>query len=370
MRYCMDESAQWREHCERQPLLFLDRELFPHVVRVIKEVAPILGADAKDMVFLPNATTGLNVVAKSISLTPGDTIFMLDVGYGSVKKILQAVAEQAGATLVFGAVSFPISGPEDIVEVVRSSMPASTKFAVFDAVTSNTALVLPLQQLVSLCHDRGVQVLVDGAHALGMLPLDLASLQPDYFVTNCHKWFCGPRGTAIMWVRPDRKAGIRPLITSHGSGHGFTSDFIWDGCRDYAPILGLSAAARFWQVADLSRAQDYMRSLLGQAVELLVAAWGTDTLAPLEMCGAMALVRLPEGVSGREVGGAGSEDAKYLQDVLHYQHKVECPVKCIQGRLYVRISAHIYNQLQDYRVLAEAVLALITSASRRQDEQE
>ena len=136
---------------------------------------------------------------------------------------------------------------------MEATLPAGASLAVFDAVTSNSAVTLPLERIIQLCKLRGVPVLVDGAHALGQLPLDIGALGADYFVTNCHKWLGGARGSALLWVARARQAGVRPLVVSHGSGSGFSSDFIWDGergasvnaClrvrRAWAPVLLLAA---------------------------------------------------------------------------------------------------------------------------------
>ncbi|GLC60560.1 hypothetical protein PLESTB_001626900 [Pleodorina starrii] len=317
-RAAHQESNQWREHCEAQPLRFLDRELFPHMVRVMREMADFIGADPRDLVFVPNATTGLNVAIQAAGLRPGDTMYMLNIGYGSVKKMAQAASAAAagrgagtsaadgggggdgeapgGINVVYGEVTFPISSPLDIVDLVSRTLPPATRLAVFDSVTSNTALVLPVAELTALCRSRGVQVLIDGAHALGQLHLDMrrgvcggacqppqpppppespqpqsppqereqglkggaaaaaaaaattaangtstssssshpssssgtsasasasastSAASPDYFVTNCHKWLCAPRGSAVLWVAPHRRPCVRPLVVSHGSG--------------------------------------------------------------------------------------------------------------------------------------------------------
>ncbi|GAX74265.1 hypothetical protein CEUSTIGMA_g1714.t1 [Chlamydomonas eustigma] len=425
------EATRWRLHCETQPLTFLDRELFPQLVRVIKELGSFINASPKDLVFLPNATTGLNTVIKSCDLGPCDVMYMLDIGYGSVKKMAQASAlysthsspadveelpTSSTPQVVMGHVDFPISGPDQIIEIVAQTMPQNTKLAVFDAVTSNTALVLPMKQLVELCKSRGIPVLIDAAHAPGQLPVDLHELNADYYVANCHKWLACPRGSAFMWVHPDRQSKIRPLVISHGSGCGFTSDFIWDGCRDYAPFLGVSSALGMWQALGFDRCRTYCQNLLRDAVDLLTTAWRSRTLAPPEMCANMALIALPEklaeaaeqyilrasslhsdnAVSGsasdhalhlQEVSGDGVEDvardgvedktrdgvkdvtsrqipwtgaatstdAKLVQDILHHRFCIECPVKCIQGILYVRVSVQIYNEMGDYQKLGKAI---------------
>ncbi|KAK9829074.1 hypothetical protein WJX72_003762 [[Myrmecia] bisecta] len=351
-----EEALRWRLHCEKQPLRFLDRELFPHIVRVLRELAAFVHCRPQDLVVLPNATTGLNTVIQSIPLTVADAVFSLNIGYGSVKKMVQSVCSATGATAVTGQVTFPIRGPEDVLAAVDRAMPPNTKLAIFDAVTSNTAVLLPLPDLIALCKARGVLVLIDGAHALGMLDVDLNLLGADFFVANCHKWLCAPKGSAMLWVREQHHDLIKPLIISHGAGCGFTSDFIWDGCRDYSPLLAVSAAVRFWQGIGPTQARTYMRDVLTQAVQNMTQRWQTDTLVPLSMCGTMALVRLP---MAPQLPGNGptatSADAKAVQDCLYFQCHVEAPIKCIQAALYVRLSAHIYNVLDDYDRVAMAI---------------
>ncbi|KAL4860004.1 putative L-cysteine desulfhydrase 1 [Chlorella vulgaris] len=377
LRCAHEEADAWRRRCESQPLRFLDRELFAQLVRVMGELAAFVGCQRQDLVLLPNATTGLNVVIQSLRgrIGPGDVLFHLDVGYGSVKKMLQVVAGQTGAQVVQHTVQLPLSSPSQLVGQAAAALPEGTRLAVFDAVTSNTAIVLPIQELVQLCHSRDIEVLIDGAHALGMLPLDLRQLGADYFVANCHKWLSGPRGSAMLHVQPKHQRHVHPVIVSHGYGSGFVSALLWDGNRDYAPLLAVSAALRAWQQLGSDAVRQYQRKLLRQAVELLTQAWGTGTLVPLHMCGSMALVQLPghclpaaslqnlspaEAPSGRDFAAAPSSatsaDAKHVQDAL-YRLAIECPVKCIGGKLFVRISVHIYNELDDFEKLAAATCA-------------
>eukprot|EP00803_Ostreobium_quekettii_P000852 evm.model.scf_3648.1 EVM.evm.TU.scf_3648.1 scf_3648:1219-5713(-) len=278
---------------------------------------------------------------------------MLEVGYGSVKKMARALCERSRASLVIGKVTLPLQGPEDLLTAVERQMPLTTRLAVFDYVTSNTAMRMPIEELSSLCRKRGVEVLVDGAHSLGMMPLDVPSLGADYFVANCHKWLCAPRGSALLWVSPDKQQCVKALTVSHGADHGFNSQFIWDGNRDYSPYLALPLVLAFWRALGTDRVYAHMRQLADAAADLLASRWGTESLLPSSLtCDAMRLVRLPEGVTGQPLGGTA---AKRVQDVLHFKYKVEVPVKRIQDRLYVRLSVHIYNTEEDYRRLMDAV---------------
>jgi selenocysteine lyase/cysteine desulfurase len=205
--------------------------------------------------------------------------------------------------------------------------------------------------------------MIDGAHALGALPVDLTSLGADFFAGNCHKHFAGSKGTAFLYVARKWQTVIRPLCASHGTGSGFWSEFIWDGCRDYANLLSLTTTMRWWAAlpGGSAGAMQYMSSMRAEAVELLTSNWGTDCFtSDYELLSNMALVLLPSHVQHENDGcfTSTSTHAKSIQDLLHFEHSVECPVKCISGRLYVRITAHIYNVIDDYAKLGEAVKSI------------
>lgn len=347
-------AERWRQRCEANSVAFVDRELFPRLVGTAAALANAVGASPSEVVLLPNATTGVNAVVKAVDLKR--RALCLDVGYGSVKTLLREQCAARGAELVVANVPLrPAPSADGVVAAVEEALDARKDdgwgLAVFDAVTSNTALRLPLGRLVDACKKRGVPVLVDGAHALGALELDLRRLDADFFVSNCHKHFCAPKGSAFLWV-PERWQGtVRPLVTSHGAGSGFCSEFIWDGCRDYSPLLAISTLLRWWERLGPKRVREHIECTLDVAIATLCVAWKTEPLAPADMRSNMVLVEVPGGATE-----ATSADAKSLQDFLHFEHAVECPVKCVEGRLYVRVTAHVYNTQEDYEALAKAVL--------------
>lgn len=387
LRIAVEVGNRWRLHNARQPLRFVDRQLFQLIVWALRQLAAEVKAAPDEVAFVPNATTGLNTVIKSIHLNAGDEVYMLNIGYGSVKKMLAYQCEQAGAHVREGEITFPLAGPNDILEVVSNTLRPNTRLAIFDHITSNTGLVMPIEDLIELCHSRGVPVFIDGAHGLGSLPLDLRALGADFYVGNCHKWFCCTPGCAFLYVRNTHSDGpalrldvvekiakeaddegheerktndashvVHPLVISHGFGEGFTSNFIWSGYHDYSSVLTFPAVLALWKRIGLERVWSYNIGLLHQAVDLLRSRWDASLVAPMEMHRTMALVSVPDGVvaSGKPTE-ASSTDAKILQDTLHYRYMIEVPVKCVQGRLYVRLSAHLYNQLSDYERLADAM---------------
>ncbi|KAK7107905.1 hypothetical protein V1264_015735 [Littorina saxatilis] len=230
LKEALKVAQEWQEYVERQPLRFFDRELLPHLVHVTRRLAKFVECDPQDLVLVTNATTAINSVLRSLKFSPGDVIVCLNFTYGAVKKLLNQVCLDTGAVLKEVTITLPVSSPVQIVEAIQKAVSQErVKLAVLDHIPSNIPIILPLQQIIPVCHEHGVQVLVDGAHALGALQLDLRKLDADFYVSNAHKWFCSPKGAAFLYVRRDLKPSIHPLVISHGYGSGFNSEFIWAG---------------------------------------------------------------------------------------------------------------------------------------------
>ncbi|KAK7494567.1 hypothetical protein BaRGS_00014220 [Batillaria attramentaria] len=356
-------AQQWQQCVERQPLQFFDRELLPHLVYITRRLAKFVGCDPLDLALVLNATTGINCVLRSLKFAHGDVIVCLNVTYGAVKKILRQVCEDTGAMLREVPITFPVHGEHQVVEAVKCAIAeGDVKLAVLDHVPSNTPILLPLDEIIQLCHQHGVQVLVDGAHALGALPLNLKQLDPDYYVSNAHKWFCNPKGAAFLFVRRELQKYIHPLTISHGYGSGFNSEFMWAGLHDYSPFLALHTVLDFWQAVGPDRIRLYIEHMAKYAAEVLTSTWKTQLAAPLSLFGSMILVELPQGLCpmGQEVDYVAAER---IQNMLYHRFNIEVPIKAVQGRLYVRVSVHIHNSEDDIQTLAMAVSKLLTSIS-------
>lgn len=391
VRPSVQEARAWADYAERQPLRFIDRELFPHMCASIRAVAALVRAPPTSIALVPNATYALTSVIRSVCsrLPPGSCAFMLDIGYGSVKKMcLVALEGRDGVRVEVGAVAFPLSTPEALVAQVVAMLPGDVGLVILDHVTSNSGLVLPVELLVPAIRAArpAALLLIDGAHGLGAFDLNLEALGADFYVANAHKWLCSSRGLGLLYASPVHVASgmLRGAAISHGSGGGFTSEFIWDGARDYSPALALPGLLEWWAWAGgLPAGRAYCRDLLASSVALLVREWGSSTQSPMTFYSHMACVQLPPaclppGAATLRVGGGDgaasdsyayactSTHGKMLQDALHYGFKVECPVKTLRGpqedakdmRSYVRISVNVYNTLADYEALAQAVLRI------------
>ncbi|KDO33841.1 hypothetical protein SPRG_01720, partial [Saprolegnia parasitica CBS 223.65] len=360
LRPGMAAAQQWRELAERQPLKFYDRELFFYLVHAIQALASALHAPPKDVVLLPNATSGLNAVIQSMAATmqPGDSIYSLDVAYGAVKKLLHQVCAEKQLVHASHALSFADAHDDDaIIARIAETLPASgCRLVVMDHITSNTATVLPVQRITELCHARGIPVLLDGAHGLLNLPLDLSAIGADFYVGNCHKWLSAPKGAAFLHVAPHYQSIIRPQVQSHGMDDGFQSTFLWTGLQDYASLLALPACLSFWASHNVEAVRAYMHTTAADAATELTRHWQLPPArdVPSHKQCSMRLVALPPRVFGTS-STPTSVDAKLVQDSLHFLHAIEVPVKCIEGHLYVRLSAHVYNTTSNYARLADVV---------------
>jgi len=365
-RAVLDEQARLRERLERQPVAFFVRDLERLLDEARAELAAFVGADPADLAFVANATAGVNAVVRSLELSPGDEVLTTDHAYNACVNALDFVAGRAGARLVRASVPFPVASEDEVVEAIVAAVTPRTRLALIDHVTSPTGLVFPVDRVVAALAERGVDTLVDGAHAPGMVPLDLGAIGAAYYTGNCHKWVCAPKGAAFLHVRRDRQRPVRPAVISHGANSSrtdrsrFLLEFDWTGTADPTAALCIPAALR--HVASLVEGgwpavMRRNRALALEARETLAASLGTAPPAPASMIGSLAAVALP-GAPGVAVEPLHIDP---LQDALLGRFGVEVPViPWAPGRL-VRVSAQLYNTPEQYRYLAAALAELLAA---------
>jgi isopenicillin-N epimerase len=349
----LQAQDRWRGLFEASPIQFVLEELGGLLRERAGQLGQFLGAEAQDLVFVENATTGVNTALRAAGIQRGDEVVLLDHAYPAVVHAAGHVCKSVGARLVHAELPFPCPSPEAVIEALEASFSAETRLVIIDHVTSSSGLVLPLDALIRCCKERGVLVCVDGAHAPGMLPLNLEATGADWYTGNCHKWLWAPKGCAFLWTRPGLQAQTHPLVISLGYGQGYTQEFDWIGTRDVSAWLALSTALEFHQRLGAQAVRKHNHDLVLSGARLISEAWSVELPAPESMVG--SLVTLPLPVSGE----ATVERGLNIRKNLYERHGVEVPVHPIGGRLWVRISAQIYNEYADYRVLAERLPTLL-----------
>ncbi|HEY5495945.1 MAG TPA: aminotransferase class V-fold PLP-dependent enzyme [Candidatus Limnocylindrales bacterium] len=378
-RGVLDAQQALRAEMEANPVAFLARRLEDRLAAARAAVGAFVGADPDDLAFVPNATAGIATVLGSFGIGPGDELLATDHEYNAALNALRVGAADAGARVVLARIPLPVGGPDDVVERVLAAVTPRTRLALLSHVTSPTALVFPVERLVPLLEARGVAVLVDGAHAPGMIPLHVGSLGASWYVANLHKWCCAPKGAAFLHVRRDRQAAARPLAVSHAANDPrpapspFVRAFDWTGTLDptaylAAPIALAAVGAMLEGGWPAVMARNSALAL--GAREILLGALGGTAIAPSSMLGAMAAVELPAAFGPPPVSPV---DEDPLQAALRERAGIEVPLVAWprdpgpgerRWRL-VRISAHLHNELPDYVALADALRGLLGRATNR-----
>jgi isopenicillin-N epimerase len=363
-RPVLEAQQQLREEMERQPVEFFVRKLPDRFDAARQRLAEFLGADPESLAVVPNATTGVNAILRSLDFGPGDELLTTDHEYNACRNALDYVGERSGARLVTVQVPFPCDSPGRVLEVVLDAVTPRTRLVLIDHVTSPTGMILPIAELVRDLAERGIDTLVDGAHAPGMLPLRLDELGSAYYVGNCHKWICAPKGAAFLHARADRRESVRPLTISHGANtprpgrSRFHDEFDWMGTDDPTAFLAVPTAIEFlasivpggWR-----EIRAHNRDLALQARDLLASALGVKPPCPSEMIGSLVSFPLPDG-SGEPPRSALYADP--LQDILLRDHAIEVPIVPwpVPPKRLVRVSAQLYNDRGQYERLGAALL--------------
>ena len=354
----LQAQQQLRHQLERQPLQFFNHTFEPLLDAARQALATFVGAEPEGLVFVPNATTGINAVLRSLPWQAGDQVLTTNHDYNACRNALNYVAERAGVQVQVATVPFPLESAAQVMEAVLAKVTPQTRLVLLDHVTSQTGLIFPIADLVQKLAGLGIETLVDGAHAPGMLPLHLATLGATYYTGNCHKWLCAPKGAAFLYVRADRRNLIRPLTISHGANatrsdrSRFWLEFDWMGTDDPTASLCVPKALE-WMGSLLPGGWP---ELMHQNHELAIA--GRQIMCerlqilppcPDNLIGAMAVLPLP------------NTTALQLQQTLWKQYSIEVPVYDWgePPQQYLRISAQIYNDLEQYDLLASQLLSLL-----------
>jgi len=347
-RAVLAAQAALNEQIEAHPARFMFHELKPRLRAAADRAASLFGGRGQDYVFTDNATAGVNAVLRSFELGPGDELLITSQTYGAVQNAARYACRQSGAELVSVDLPFPVADADDIVNALNNALGPHTKLVILDHVTSDTALVLPLDRLIARCQAAGAKVLVDGAHVPGQIAVDIPALGADWYVGNLHKWHFAPRGCGILWAAEAEQAATHPAVISWRLDEGFDAEFDWTGTRNPTPFLCFPAAADVMDERGAEAVRSYNHDLVRAAADHFAQRFGGPTASD-EMTGAMTLAPLPDDLP------ATSAAALALRGHLLDQHNIEVSIVPWQDRLWARIAAQVYCELDDFKALADAV---------------
>jgi isopenicillin-N epimerase len=347
------DQDRWRARMEADPPRFFMQEL-PGLVRAAAaELARFVGTRPERLAFVENATAGVNAVLRSLRFGPGDELLTTDHVYPGIRNTMRYLAERAGAGYVEVATAAPRVDTDGLLAAIRSGFSARTRILVVDHVASASATRFPLAEIGALCGERGVALLVDGAHAAGMVELDIDAIGTDWYVGNCHKWLCAPKGAGFLVAREGAQDGIHPTVISNRHGSGFPAEFDYVGTRDATAWLSVPAAIAFHERLGGPALRQRNRALAREVAELATREIGGELAASPELFEAMVALRLPA------EAGTTREQAARLQARLSREHKIEVAVTVLAGVLHLRLCAFAYNEIGEYRGVGEIVRSLL-----------
>jgi isopenicillin-N epimerase len=355
-RAVFEEYQRWQLELERQPVEFLARR-FRGLMREAREaLAGYVGAGADELVFVPNATTAVNIVAHSLPLGAGDEVVVTDHEYGAVDRTWRFVCAQRGATLVRAAIPVPVETAAEIVEHVWSAVTPRTRAICLSHITSPTALIFPVRDIVRRAREAGLISIVDGAHAPGQIPLDLRALGADFYASNCNKWLCAPKGSGFLYARRERQSQLRPLVVSWGAESAetvtpspFINEFEYQGTRDPASFLAVPAAIAFQRAHDWDAVRESTHALAARARASVTAITGLSPLSPSDPAWFVQMVSVPLPV----------DDPPGIQRRLREEFGIEVVVTRWHDYALLRVSVQAYNTADDITRLVAALEAVL-----------
>ena len=358
----LEEQSKLRNLIESDPVRFFERDYIPLMKGAVGKLSEFINANPEGLVFVKNTTEGVNTVLRSLDLKPGDEIIVTNHSYQACWNAVDFVTERSDAKTVVVDIPFRVKNEGEVVDLIMDKITGKTVLAMIDTVTSATGLRMPFEKLVRDIQGAGVDVLLDAAHGPGIVPLDLIAMDAAYCTGNCHKWICTPKGSAFLHIREDRKSLVRPLSISHGySFEGtdqekFEYEFGWPGTQDPTAWLCIPHAIEFlgslldggWQ-----EIMDHNRALAIQGRRILCRALGTSPPVPDSMVSSIAAVEMPgEG----DVGPMSLEGDPYHNFLLD-EFGIQVPVFPWRhhNKRYIRISAQLYNHVEEYEFLADCL---------------
>jgi isopenicillin-N epimerase len=348
----------WQRLFERQPVAFVDRDMAGYFRDAREKLGTYINASADDLVYVPNVTFAVNLVARSLDLGPGDEVLTTDHEYGACDRIWQFMSDKKGFETIRQHIPLPVTTPEDIVEQLWEGVTSRTRLIFISHITSSTALHLPVEAICRRAAENGIMTMVDGAHAPGQIELDVKQTGADFYAGNCHKWLCGPKGSAFLYTTPNRQHLIEPLVVSWGWGEenilSYGSEYLdyvqWWGTIYPAAYLAIPAAIQFQEDHDWPRIRRRCHNMLTRAISEICELTGLPSFYPPETTyyHQMAIAPLPR-----------IEDHRAFKKKLFDHYRIEIPCLEWHDHSLIRLSIQAYNSQEDVDMLLEALTKLL-----------
>jgi isopenicillin-N epimerase len=356
-REVIEAQQRWQLEMERNPVAFLSRRSAGLLAEARAQLGQFLGARSADLVFIPNATTGVNIIARSLALQAGDEVLTTTLEYGACDATWQRVCAPADAAYRRVEIPLPYERGEVLARLLAGVTPR-TRVIYLSHITSATALILPVGEICAAARERGILTVIDGAHAPGQIDLDLDAIGADFYVGNCHKWMCAPKGAAFVHARPEHHDGLHATVTSWGYAEGtashpafdsylghtpFERRLQWQGTHDLSAWLAVPAAIDFQRRHDWPAVRRHCHALALQALQTVTERHGLTPIARDDDWAQMVAIPVP------------AQDPLALQRRLFVEHGIEVPVTSHGERVFVRMSVQGYNAAGDVARLVEAL---------------
>ena len=365
------KQKELKGQLETHPMRFYLKQMDDYLTGSLETLGGLLGAKADNLVFVQNATSGVNTVLRSLTFNADDEILMTNLGYNACNNAVRYVAGRYGARAVEAKISFPVMNEQEVVDAILERVTNKTKLAVVDHITSGSALIFPIKRIVSELKLRGVEVLVDGAHGPGMAAIDLEAIGAGYYTGNCHKWLCGPKSAAFLYIRKDLQEPIYPLTISHGYNHKtgqlpeLHERFNWQGTVDMTAAICAGEAVKFLDATFEGGVMGLAarnRELTLKVKRYFEELFGVESLAPEYMIGSIATVALPDLNLGdlNEPSSESSSGSHYpLMEKLRDEYGIQSMTFPLGGGKHaIRISVQAFNTFAQYEKLGEIIQSL------------
>lgn len=345
---------EWQRTLEKQPVQFMINALSGHLADARQSLGSYINSEADDIVYIPNATFGLNVVARSLKLGPNDEVLTTDHEYGACDNVWRFLSQKRGYKYVRQPIPIPLESSEAVAQELWQAVTPRTKVIYLSHITSPTATRFPIEMICARAREAGIMTIIDGAHAPGQIPVDMERIGADFYFGNAHKWMCAPKGAAFLYAKTERQALIEPLVVSWGWGSDSTfssgSTYIdylqWQGTNDPAAYLSVPAAIQFQADHDWPAVRRRCQKLARQAMDRICELTGLNPIYPEDwaQCHQMVTVPLPP-----------IEDLPALKTAIYEAHKVEVPLVQWNDRSFIRVSVQGYNDQGDIDALLAAL---------------